>query len=106
MQINDKIYGTFEITDPLAKEIIKTKAMQRLKGICQYTTLCFIYPECDTTRFEHCLGVYFLLKKLNAPYEEQIAGLIHDIAHTAYSHLIDFVYNQGSTQEVHEEFHE
>jgi len=106
MIINDKIHGQIQITDPLAIEIINTKAMQRLKGVCQYSTLQFLSSKYNTTRFDHCLGVYFLLKKLNAPYEEQIAGLIHDVSHFAFSHLIDFVYDRGHTQDVHEEFHE
>ena len=63
MIVNDKIYGPFEIKDPLLIKIMNTKAMQRLKGICQYSTLSFIYPEFNTTRFEHCLGTYYLLKK-------------------------------------------
>lgn len=106
MKITDKIYGSFEINDNLAEDIIKTKAMQRLKGISQYSTYFFVSPHFNTTRFEHCIGVYLLLKKLGASREEQIAGLIHDVAHTAFSHVIDFVYDKGITQDAHEDFHE
>jgi HD superfamily phosphohydrolase len=40
-----------------------------------------------------------LLKKYNAPIEEQIAGLIHDVSHSAFSHCIDYVLDGGSEKE-------
>jgi hypothetical protein len=33
-----------------------------------------------------------LLKHLGATVEEQIAGLIHDVPHTAFSHVIDYIF--------------
>ena len=51
------------------------------------------------------MGVYLLLRQLGASREEQTAGLIHDIAHTAFSHVIDYVFNDGVAQTVHEQFH-
>ena len=105
MIIKDKIYGNSEIEDKLVKEIIKTKAMQRLKGLNQYCLPEFIHPGLNTTRFEHCIGVYLLLKKLGASREEQLAGLMHDIAHTAFSHTMDFVHKQEEVQDFHEGFH-
>ena len=45
-------------------------------------------------------------RKLGASREEQISGLIHDIAHTAFSHVIDFVFDDAVSQTVHEKFHE
>jgi len=46
-----------------------------------------------------------LLKKLGASLEEQIAGLLHDIPHTAFSHTIDFVF-PNKDHNFHERFHE
>ena len=55
------------------------------------------------TRFEHSLGVLFLMRKFDASLEEQIAGLLHDVPHTAFSHVADFVFeNKG--HEYHEKF--
>jgi uncharacterized protein len=106
MILKDKIYGEFEIKDPLIEEIIQTKAMQRLKGLNQYCLpIVLLDPKLTTTRFEHCIGVFLLLKQLNASREEQIAGLIHDIAHTAFSHTIDFVYDNQTIQDHHENLH-
>ncbi|MEE9525040.1 MAG: HD domain-containing protein [Candidatus Woesearchaeota archaeon] len=106
MIIQDKIYGEFEIKDELVKAIINTKAMQRLKGIDQHCGYAITRGETIVSRFDHSIGVYLLLKKLNAPFEEQIAGLIHDVAHTAFSHIVDYVYEQEKTQGYHENFHE
>ena len=40
--------------------------------------------------------MYALLKKFGASTEEQIAGLIHDVSHSAFSHCIDYVLDEGS----------
>lgn len=105
MIIKDKIYGNQKIDDQLIIDIIKTPEMQRLKGINQYSTYQFISKINNTSRFEHCLGVYFLLKKFNAPFEEQIAGLIHDISHTVFSHVSDYLYDDIENQEHHHNHH-
>ncbi|MBI2112370.1 DUF1653 domain-containing protein [Candidatus Woesearchaeota archaeon] len=103
--IYDPVYGKQEITDPLVLEIINTPEMQRLKGINQYGVWNLLDPKIFTSRFEHCLGVYFLLKRLGASREEEIAGLIHDISHTAFSHVIDYVFDDQVSQSVHERFY-
>jgi len=57
------------------------------------------------TRYEHSIGVYLLLKKFAASLEEQVAGLLHDTPHTAFSHVADFVF-ENEHHEYHEQFHE
>ena len=102
MKFSDPAYGEFEITEPVLLETIMTGPVQRLKGINQYGTWQFIMPKMRTTRFEHSLGVCFLLKRLGAGLEEQMAGLLHDISHTAFSHVVDYLYKQEGQQEHHE----
>ncbi|MFR5266603.1 HD domain-containing protein [Clostridium sp.] len=88
MIIKDYIYGEFEIDDVLA-EIIETPEIQRLKKIYQGGSSVLVNKHWDVTRYEHSIGTMLLIKMLNGNVEEQIAGLIHDISHTAFSHVVD-----------------
>jgi HD superfamily phosphohydrolase len=106
MKINDQVYGEQIIDNGIIKKIINTKEMQRLKGIHQHGTWHIMNPRIDTSRFEHSLGVFFLLRKFNASLEEQIAGLIHDVSHFTFSHVIDYVFGEQNSQEFAEKFQE
>lgn len=96
MNIKDRVYGEVEISDPILIEIINSQTFQRLKDIDQYGYAEPFTPGAKLSRFEHSVGVCLLLKKYGAPIEEQIAGLIHDISHSAFSHAIDYVLDVGS----------
>lgn len=105
MIVNDSVYGGFEIKDPLVLELIKSKPMQRLKHITQFGSWKFIMPDLKNSRFEHSVGVYRLLCLLGASREEQVAGLLHDVPHGAFSHVIDYVFDREDDQEYHEDQH-
>ena len=101
MIINDSIYGEQEIANPVITELINSAPMQRLKKINQHGTV-----DIGITRFDHSLGVFFLLKRLGASFEEQASGLLHDVNHAAFSHVIDFVYgriNHDYTEQFHKQ---
>jgi len=102
MKFPDTTYGQSEVTEPVLLEVIMSSPVQRLKGLNQYGSWQFILPKLKTTRFEHSLGVCFLLRRLGASIEEQVAGLLHDISHTAFSHVVDYLYRQEDRQEHHE----
>ncbi|MDD5178055.1 MAG: HD domain-containing protein [Candidatus Nanoarchaeia archaeon] len=104
MEINDEIYGKTIITEPVLIELINSRPVQRLKGITQ-KALHFCRPDDLITRYGHSVGVMILLNKFGASVEEQIAGLLHDVPHTAFSHVADSVF-ENNEQEFHEEFHE
>lgn len=104
MEIKDIVYGSVKINDRVLTELIKSKPIQRLKGIKQAGATPYAIKNRNTTRYEHSIGVMLLLKKLNATLEEQIAGLMHDIPHTAFSHVVDFVFSDEK-HEFHERFH-
>lgn len=107
ININDRIYGKTIINEPVLIELINSKPIQRLRGINQAGASQYALEGKTVTRYEHSLGVMILLKKLGASVEEQIAGLLHDIPHTAFSHVIDFVFkDKDHNHEFHEKFHE
>ncbi len=105
MKYVDKIYGEFEFSG-VFEEIINTNVFQRLKKIHQGGSIFLSNPKVNHTRFEHSIGVMFIIKKLGGGIEEQIAGLIHDISHTAFSHLVDYVL-EVEEEDYHEQrYHE
>ncbi|MFA4871814.1 MAG: HD domain-containing protein [Patescibacteria group bacterium] len=99
MKYTDRVYGSFEITEPVILELINSSTIQRLKEIDQAGYFEPHFPGTADSRFEHSVGVYLLLKKYEASIEEQIAGLIHDVSHSAFSHCIDYVLDVGSEKE-------
>lgn len=99
-KIKDYIYGEYEIDDVLI-DLINCKAVQRLKNIHQVGATYLVKEDLDVTRYEHSVGVMLLIRLLGGSLEEQIAGLLHDISHTAFSHVIDFVLDNEE-----EDYHE
>lgn len=104
MQIHDRIYGQIEIDDPLIVALIHCQPMQRLKRISQDGACHFLQPHINGTRYEHSIGVWHLSKLFQRSREEQVASLLHDVPHTAFSHVIDYVVGDAN-QEYHERFH-
>ncbi|MFT6765150.1 MAG: HD superfamily phosphohydrolase [Alteromonas naphthalenivorans] len=87
------MYGSVQVTEPVLLELLNHQAMDRLKHINQYGVMAFVKPEQIYTRHEHSLGVFYLLRTFGADLEEQVAGLLHDISHTAFSHIADFIHD-------------
>lgn len=96
MKYRDRVYNEIEIHEPIILDLINCPSLQRLKYIDQAGYLEPFFPGTAQSRFEHSIGVYYLLKIYNAPLEEQIAGLIHDVSHSIFSHCIDYVLDVGS----------
>jgi len=98
----DRIYGSTEIDEPVLLDLIDSNAMQRLHGVLQHGISGLIGVTRATSRFEHSLGVFALVRKLGGGLEEQIAALLHDVSHTAFSHVIDYVFGGYDRQDYHE----
>ena len=68
--------------------------MQRLKSIHQYGVGYYTTHTEEYNRFDHSVGVFVVLKKKGAKLDEQIAGLLHDVSHTVFSHVGDWVFGK------------
>lgn len=115
MKIQHFLYGEFECDDPIFKELLSSKYLQRLKGIATGGFYPGGFAEQQSPywdRYTHSVGVWFLLRKFKASIEEQIAGLLHDVSHSTFSHTLDYIdslnitaQQKHSSQDAeHEEF--
>ncbi|MDP3964493.1 MAG: HD domain-containing protein [bacterium] len=110
MRLENPIFQTADVTEEVIIELIQSSPLQRLKGI---NTSGYPLPfgkNMTRDRYSHSIGVFMLLRQFGASLEEQIAGLIHDVSHSAFSHAIDYVLDEGSgahqhhQDNVHDEF--
>lgn len=106
MHYLDPVYGSCEITEPVLLDVMESAAMQRLQGVLQHGISGLIGVTKPTTRFEHSVGAMLLVRRLGAAVPEQIAALLHDVSHTAFSHVIDYVYGGHDSQSYHDEVKE
>lgn len=104
MQLIDEIYGTFEI-EPILEALIKSQPVQRLKGIHQGGASYLVNSAWNGTRYDHSIGTMLLIRLLEGSIEEQIAGLLHDVSHTAFSHVVDFAL-ELEAEDYHEVIYE
>lgn len=104
--ITDEIYGTHEITSPVIIDLMESESMQRLKKITQFGIPDEYYHIPGFDRYVHSVGVMLLLRNLNASVEEQVSGLLHDVSHTAFSHVVDWVVNSATTEDFQDKQHE
>ena len=100
IQLNDFLYGKMDFPQIFA-DLLNTDALKRLGGVHQSGAIFLVNPDICHSRLEHAIGVTMLIKKLGGTELEQIAGLLHDISHTAFSHVGDYVFDY-----VDEDYHE
>ena len=90
-------------------EYASVPEMQRLKGIsmisaCEHTKL--VPFNFFHTRYEHSIGVALIVWNFTKDKKQTIAGLYHDIATPAFSHVVDYIHGDYETQESTEEYTE
>ncbi|MDR6224751.1 HD domain-containing protein [Desmospora profundinema] len=90
MRLVDPLYGSVEI-EPVLAELFQTPPVRRLAGVHQAGAASLMRPQWNVTRLEHSAGVLLLIRRLGGSLQEQAAGLLHDVSHTAFSHLVDRV---------------
>ncbi|KAI1506607.1 hypothetical protein F5X99DRAFT_364933 [Biscogniauxia marginata] len=102
--IQDQIYGSHIISDPVLNELLRSPGLERLIGVRQHGISALLNYTPSITRFEHSVGAFLLVRHVGGSLEEQVAALLHDVSHTAMSHVVDFALSEpgeGSFHEVH-----
>ncbi|MDD2807281.1 MAG: HD domain-containing protein [Patescibacteria group bacterium] len=106
IKINSPLYGHVTIKEPVLIDLIKSPALQRLKKIEQHGTWQLHQSWKKShhfSRYDHSIGVMLLLRKFNASIEEQLHGLLHDISHTVFSHVADFLFNKDTSKHSYQD---
>ena len=82
-------------------DLMQSDAMQRLRSVLQHGITAVLGITQPITRFEHSVGAMILVQRAGGSVCEQAAALMHDVSHTAFSHVADFVF--GGPHSYHEE---
>ncbi len=96
--VHDPVHGGIRV-DGFFLEIMDRHEMQRLRGVKQLGMGNFVFPGANHTRFEHCLGTYYLAgrmaKAIGLSEEDSLAvrtaAMMHDICHAPFSHTLEAV---------------
>lgn len=100
--LRDPVHGDIQI-DNLESCLILSRPMQRLKGIKQLGLVETVYHGACHSRFEHSLGCMYMAGRmaehLGLPLEDvrkvRLAGLLHDLGHSALSHAVEGVLSRN-----------
>jgi hypothetical protein len=88
----ETLYGSFIVDEPVLIELLNCPQMKRLQGIRQLGIWCkFMHPD-EFNRYDHSVGVWALVRRFGGSLEEQVAALLHDASHTAFSHVGAFFF--------------
>jgi len=109
--IKDSVHDHIEISG-VARDLLDTPTVQRLRRIKQLGTVTLVYPGANHTRFEHSLGVYHLANQalshlgIEGQRAERVraTALLHDVGHAPYSHNIEDVIHRR-TGKWHDDVH-
>lgn len=94
--LRDPIHGMVPMT-ACEWELLRTRALSRLRGIRQMGMAYVVFPGAHHTRFEHVIGAMhtagLLAERLNFDDHEirliRLAALFHDIGHRPFSHSLE-----------------
>ncbi|KAI1084340.1 hypothetical protein F5B20DRAFT_524536 [Whalleya microplaca] len=100
--IDDQLYGKHTISEPVLVELLQSPVVTRLAGVHQHGVSGFLGITPKVTRLEHSVGAFLLVRHVGAGLDEQVAALLHDISHTAMSHVVDFALTEPGETSFHE----
>lgn len=102
MLLQNTLFDPVEITTPVLRDCLTSAPVQRLHGVLQHGISGLIGLTPAITRFDHSVGAMLLVRRMGGSEKEQIAALLHDVSHTAFSHVIDHVFDSAASQAYHE----
>jgi len=96
--IRDPLYG-FITANEMELSVISAPPVQRLRRVAHLGLSDAVYPSATHSRFEHSLGVMHLAGELSTSLglsadevqAYKIAGLLHDVGHSPFSHALEEV---------------
>jgi HD superfamily phosphohydrolase len=97
------VWGDSEVDDPLFEELINSPSLQRLKKIDQSGPIGYLGYSPYFSRYTHSIGVFDLLKRAGVSREECAAGLLHDVSHTAFSHIGDHLFYKDNAEKSYQD---
>jgi hypothetical protein len=106
LDYQDEVYGAVQIEEPVILAVMDSAAMRRLDGVLQHGISGLIGLTGPITRRDHSIGAMLLVRRLGGSLIEQLAALLHDVSHTAFSHVIDYVFHGQDSQSYHDEMKE
>jgi hypothetical protein len=96
--IHDPVHGSMRLSG-LVLDLVDTPEVQRLRNIRQLGLANLVFPGANHSRFEHTLGVAYLLKRMNEELKLRghelnlllAAATLHDVGHAPYSHTLEYL---------------
>lgn len=105
--IQQTIFGPVDMSDPLHYDINESYAMQRIKHVDVSGTPHYYNQTPAMSRYDHSLGVMYIVQRYGGSKLEQAAALTHDASHTAFSHVADVLFEmEGYQDHIHAPFQE
>lgn len=113
----DPVHNYIPVDHPTIYDLINSKEFQRLRRIKQLGSSSYTFHGAEHSRFSHCLGVYYLARRVTTSFEKKYASiwnadeslltmvtaLLHDIGHGAYSHTFEGLFgtdHEAFTQKI------
>jgi HD superfamily phosphohydrolase len=95
----ETILGDYIVTENILIDALENNALKRMKNIDQGGPLVYFNYSYPFSRYDHCVGVWALIRRFGGDLSEQLAGLYHDISHTAFSHIADTIFRNNQLHE-------